>query len=193
MLTNNSRRKYTQVDAVNPRLNNTAGHIVELIAPGEGAGMDHTADEFTWELFISAGDPVWGGTLYGKGTSKNGWFACPDNCAFDSKGRIWIATDQGGAQAGFGIGDGIWAADTAGDGRAVSRFFFRGPRGGEICGPTFTPDSKTLFVSIQHPAEIEGESTFDTPANRWPDNVDGMPPRPSVIALTKEDGAELGA
>jgi uncharacterized protein len=192
MLTNNSRRKNTQVDAVNPRFNNTAGHIVELIAPGEGAAMDHTADEFTWELFISAGDPVWGGTSYGKGTSKNGWFACPDNCAFDSKGRIWIATDQGSAQAGFGIGDGIWAADTSGDGRAVSRFFFRGPRGAEICGPTFTPDSKTLFVSIQHPAEIEGESTFDTPVNRWPDNVDGMPPRPSVLALTKEDGAELG-
>jgi secreted PhoX family phosphatase len=192
ILTNNSRRKHSQVDAVNPRFNNTAGHIIEMIPPGEGGEADHAATEFTWDLFISAGDPTWGGTYYGKGTSDNGWFACPDNCVIDAKGRIWISTDQGGAQGDFGIGDGVWAADTTGDGRAVSRFFFRGPRGAEICGPAFTPDGKTLFVSIQHPGEVEGESTFDNPVTRWPDFADGMPPRPSVVAITKQDGGEVG-
>ncbi len=192
MLTNNSRRKPDQVDAANPRFDNTAGHIIELIPPGEGKDADHAATEFAWEHFIIAGDPVWGSTLYGKGTSKNGWFSCPDNCAIDPKGRIWISTDQGGSQGKFGIGDGIWAADTTGDGRAISKFFFRVPRGAEMCGPCFTPDGATLFVAVQHPAE-ESDSTFDSPSTRWPDFADGMPPRPSVVAITKDDGGEIGA
>jgi hypothetical protein len=192
LMTNNSRRKLGQTDAANPRFDNTAGHIIEMTPPGgEGKDADHAADTFTWEHFIIAGDPTWGSTLYGKGTSKNGWFAAPDGAVIDAKGRLWIATDQGGAQAGFGTGDGIWACDTSGDGRAVTRYFFRCPTGAEMAGPAFTPDNKTFFVSVQHPAEDKG-STFDSPSTRWPDFADGMPPRPSVVAITKDDGGEIG-
>jgi hypothetical protein len=191
IMTNNSRRKINQIDAANPRFDNTAGHIVELTPPGgEGKDADHAAAEFEWGFFIIAGNPTWGSTLYGKGTSKNGWFAAPDNMAFDPKGRIWIATDQGGAQKGFGTGDGVFAADVSGDGRAVSRFFYRVPADAEMCGPCFTPDGKTLFVAVQHPAE---GSTFAEPSTRWPDFADSMPPRPSVVAITKDDGGEIGA
>jgi hypothetical protein len=142
-------------------------------------------------MFLIAGDPTWGTTLYGKGTTKNGFLSCPNGCNFDSKGRLWIATDQGGAQAGFGIGDGIWATDVSGDGRAVTRHFFRIPAGAEMCGMAFTPDDTTLFVSVQHPAE-DSKSSFDNPLTRWPDFKDGMPPRPSVVAITKDDGGEIG-
>jgi secreted PhoX family phosphatase len=192
MLTNNSKRKLEQIDAANPRANNTAGHIVEMIPPGEGKDADHAATEGTWEIFLIAGDPTWGTTQYGKGTTKNGFLSCPDGCNFDNKGRLWIASDQGSAQAGFGIGDGIWATDVSGDGRAVTRRFFRIPIGAEMCGMAFTPDDKTLFVSVQHPAE-DPKSSFDNPTTRWPDFKDGMPPRPSVVAITKEDGGEIGA
>jgi hypothetical protein len=192
-LTNNSRRKIDQIDGANPRFENTAGHIIEIIPTGgPGPEGDHTTAEATWQHFILAGDPTFGSTLYGKGTSRNGWFACPDNVAFDNKGRIWIASDQGGSQSKFQTGDGVWACDTTGDGRAVSRFFFRCPTGAEMCGPVFTPDSKTLFVAVQHPAEDKG-SSFDTPSTRWPDFANDMPPRPSVVAITKEDGGEIGA
>lgn len=192
IMTNNNRRKLDQIDAMNPRADNTTGHIIEMIPPGgDGGAADHAATEYKWEHFIIAGDPTWGTTQYGKGTSKNGWFACPDNCAFDNKGRIWIASDQGGAQGKFQTGDGIWAADVTGEGRAVSKFFYRVPTGAEMCGPCFTPDNKTLFVAVQHPGEDKG-SSFDKPSTRWPDFAEGVPPRPSIVAITKDDGGEIG-
>jgi len=193
VMTNNSRRKPDQIDAANPRFENTAGNIIEITPPGgTGKDADHAATEGTWAHFLIAGNPTWGSTLYGKGTSSNGWLSCPDNVAFDNKGRLWIASDQGASQSKFKTGDGVWACDTTGDGRALTKMFFRVPTGAEMCGPAFTPDSKTLFVSVQHPGE-DKDSTFDKPSTRWPDFAEGVPPRPSVVAITKEDGGEIGA
>jgi secreted PhoX family phosphatase len=192
VLTNNNRRKLGQIDSANPRFENTAGHIIEMSPPGEGKNADHAATEYAWEHFIIAGNPTWGSTLYGKGTSANGWFGAPDGAAIDNKGRLWIATDQGPSQSKFKTGDGVWACDTTGDGRAVTKFFFRCPTGAEMAGPAFTPDNKTFFVSVQHPAEQEKGSNFDQPATRWPDFVAGVPPRPSVVVITKDDGGEIG-
>jgi hypothetical protein len=190
VLTNNAKRGYDKIDAANPRADNVAGHILELVPPGgKGKDADHAAAEYGWDLFLVAGNPLWGTTLYGKGTSKNGWLACPDNVAFDPKGRLWIATDQGGAQKKFGLGDGLYGTDVAGDGRAVTRKFLAVPRDAETCGPCFTPDGKTLFIAVQHPGE---GSTFAEPSTRWPDFDAKTPPRPSVIAIVKEDGGEIG-
>ncbi len=188
-MTNNNRRKIDQVDVANPRFDNTAGHIIEMSPPGEGKDADHAATEFTWGHFIIAGNPTWGSTLYGKETSKHGWFAAPDGLAIDGKGRLWIASDQGSSQPKFKTGDGIWACDTTGDARATTKFFFRCPADAEMAGTAFTPDNRTLFVAVQHPAE---GTTFAEPSTRWPDFADAMPPRPSVVVITKDDGGEIG-
>jgi secreted PhoX family phosphatase len=190
-LTNNSRRTAQQVNPANPRANNTHGHIVEVIPPGAGTDrVDHTATEARWEIFLLAGKPgADSGARYHRATSDNGWLSCPDNCAFDSKGRIWIATD--GSPENAGVADGLYAADTAGYGRALTRLFYQAPTGAEVCGPCFTPDDRTVFLAIQHPGEDPG-STFERPSTRWPDFVDGVPPRPSVIAIVKRDGGVIG-
>jgi secreted PhoX family phosphatase len=191
MLTNNIRRTAAQVNPTNPRPANMHGHVVEIIPPGAGtAAVDHAATEARWEVFLAAGKPgVDPGTQYHRATSDQGWLSCPDNCAFDSRGRIWISTD--GADDAAGIADGLYAADTAGPGRALSRCFYQAPIGAEVCGPRFTPDDTTLFLAIQHPGESAG-SHFDAPSTRWPDFVEGMPPRPSVIAITRIDGGKVG-
>ena len=138
--------------------------------------------EHRWDMFL----------LAGPGPAGSPWLACPDNITFDNAGRIWIATDQGNKQRENGLGDGLWAADTEGAGRAATRFFYRVPTGAEMTGPCFTPDNRTLFVAVQHPASDDPGSTFDKPSTRWPDFRPDMPPRSSVVAITKADGGIIG-
>jgi secreted PhoX family phosphatase len=191
MLTSNGGRTAEQVNPANPRPRNDHGHVIEIIPPGAGtAQVDHSAEQCRWDIFLMAGKPgVDPGTQYHRATSADGWLSRPDNCGFDAKGRIWIATD--GANDSAGIADGLYAADTAGYGRALTRCFYQAPIGAEVCGVCFTPDNTTLFLAIQHPGQTPG-STFDTPSTRWPDFLDGAPPRPAVIAITRDGGGEIG-
>ena len=187
MLTKNEDRTEEQIDSANPRQENRGGHIIELIPPNG----DHTAERFEWETFILAGDPSEGVTSYNQNTSDSGWFACPDNCAFDNKGNIWISTDGGDA---FGIADGVWVAPVEGENRGRSKHFLRAPIGAELCGPFFTPDNTSFFCAIQHPASVDDSaSNFDQPYTRWPDFREDMPPRPSVVVVTKSDGGIVGS
>ncbi len=198
MLTNNTKRKADAVDAVNPRGPNHFGQLAELAPPGG----DHSADRFSWELLVIAGNPAdpESGAKYHEATSENGWFGSPDNCAVDAKGRLWVSTDQGSSWSKTGTADGLYGVETEGVLRGYSKMFFRTPVGAELCGPRFTADSKALFVAVQHPATdgtkdfpgFERNSTFEDPATRWPDFTDGMPPRPSVVVIEKEDGGEIG-
>ncbi|MBX7145733.1 MAG: PhoX family phosphatase [Alphaproteobacteria bacterium] len=191
ILTNNTKRTNEKIDAVNPRANNQAGHIIEMIPPGGiGKNADHTALEYQWDIFILAGDPSKNDAKYGATSDVKDWFLCPDNCTFDQKGRLWIATDQGSDQAQFGIGDGLYVMETEGSGKAIPQLFYRVPKDAEMCGPCFTPDNKTMFVAVQHPGE---GSTFDNPSTRWPDFNDKMVPRPSVVVLTKQDKGIIGS
>ena len=188
----NEQRKPGDVNPANPRAPNRHGHIIEIVPPRVNGKPDHTATTCRWEFFIMGGDPKnpEHGARYHGPVSANGWIAAPDNVAFDPKGRIWISTDGQDDWAGFA--DSVYAAETSGPRRGITRNFFSAPRGAEICGPAFTPDGKTLFLAIQHPAEEKG-STFDKPSTRWPDFRPDMPPRPAVVAVTKTDGGDIGS
>ena len=198
MLTNNTRREPGQEDAANPRADNAFGHIVEMIAPD----ADHGATTYSWNILVKCGDPAIAevGAQWGPETSEHGWFASPDNCAIDADGRLWVSTDQGSNWARTGKSDGLYAVETDGELRGSSKLFFRCPVGGELCGPYFTNDQKALFLAVQHPGTdgtknfkgFERASTFEDPATRWPDFQDGMPPRPSVVVVTKQDGGKIG-
>ncbi|MBI4205040.1 MAG: PhoX family phosphatase [Betaproteobacteria bacterium] len=192
VMTYNDGRKADQLNVANPRAPNYCGHIIEIAPPTVDGKPDHTATECTWGFFLLGGDPVnpKHHARYRASVTPNGWLCRPDNVAFDPKGRIWIATD--GQDDSVGFADSVYAAETSGERRGITRCFFSAPRGAEICGPAFTPDGTTLFLAIQHPGDEKG-STFDQPSTRWPDFKDGMPPRPSVIAITKADGGEIGS
>lgn len=187
MLTNNTQRSEELVDMANPRAANRHGHILELLIPGADGKWNHAATEHGWNVFLRAGNWEDGDGWY-QGAHPPGWLSCPDNCAFDARGRLWIATD--GAQKAAGILDGLYTCETTGPHKAVTRHFFRGPIGSEICGPCFTPDGSTLFVSVQHPGE---GSTFDKPSTRWPHPpASKLPPQPAVVAITREGGGAVG-
>jgi len=198
LLTNNSNRSKDNVNAANPRASNAFGQILEL-SPPKG---DHAADQFKWDILVLCGDPKDRkvGAQWHASTSANGWFACPDNCAIDHTGRLWVSTDQGTSWAKTGTADGIWALETEGPERGKGKMFFRVPIGAEMCGPIFTPDDKNFFVAVQHPATdgtldykpFARRSTFEDPATRWPDFKTGMPPRPSVVVIQHEKGGKIG-
>ncbi|TGV08657.1 PhoX family phosphatase [Mesorhizobium sp. M8A.F.Ca.ET.173.01.1.1] len=196
MLTNNSKRKADQADAANPRAGNAFGHIIEIVEDGG----DFAATKGKWEVLLKCGDPSVAdvGATFSTATTANGWFGMPDNCAVDSAGRLWVATDGQGPKA-TGRTDGLWAVDTEGSARATSKLFFRVPIGAEMCGPLFTPDDQTAFVAVQHPGDggedwdaFGRSSYYEDPSTRWPDFNPDMPVRPAVVAITKQGGGKIG-
>ena len=190
------------VDAANPRPANQFGHIIEISESGD----DAAATRFQWNVFLLAGDPAARETRYlvdleslepgslGPGDSYFGGYedrgklaplACPDNLGFDPLGRLWIVTD--GAQP-RGDNNGAFVVPVAGAERGLLRQFMSAPRGAEVCGCEFTPDGSTLFLSVQHPGE---GGSVESPVSDWPDRG-GRPPRPSVVAIRRQDGGAVG-
>jgi secreted PhoX family phosphatase len=194
MLTNNTARERT--NAANPRVENAFGHIIEIAEDGG----DFAATTGTWEILLKCGDPSVAevGATFSTATTADGWFGMPDNCAIDSEGRLWVATD-GNSPSATGRTDGLWAVDTEGEARGTSRLFYRVPVGAELCGPRPTPDLATFFVAVQHPAdggddwpEFGRPSYYEDLATRWPDFDEGMPVRPAVVAITRQGGGRIG-
>ena len=199
MLTNNNRRKKGTENAANPRAKSNFGHIIEIKEDND----DHAATFGTWAILVKCGDPNLAevGAQWNPDTSEDGWFGSPDNAAIDAMGRLWVATDQGSKWAKTGKSDGLYALETEGTQRGTSKLFFRSPVGGEICGPYFHENGETLWVGVQHPGTdgtkslkgFERASTFEDPATRWPDFDPRMPPRPSVVVITKNGGGKIAS
>lgn len=180
--TNNSQR--TEPDPASPFVANPDGHIVSL---KEGRrGGDNTATTFTWDIFLVG----WDETTQANHPDfphvpRDAAFSDPDGLAFDQDGRLWIQTDGGQP---FGMNDVMLAADP--DTREIKRFFM-GPLDCEVTGLTFTPDSRTCFVNIQHPNDEVPASNTDTSV--FPEPFDDVRPRSATIVITKDDGGVIGS
>ncbi len=186
-----------QVNAANPRGPNPHGHLLELVPPGGPDKADFAADSFKWDVFVLCGNPAVAedGAMFHPATSANGWFTDPDNLSVDPSGRLWVATDGPPPE---GIADALFVMDTEGEGRALPKLFYVAPIGSECCSPTFTPDGKTVFISIQHPGELRFEDDEDAVSiadagTNWPDFKQGQPPRPALIVLSRDDSAVVGS
>ncbi len=183
MLTKNEDRNPSNLNITNPRINNSGGHILEMIAPND----DHSAAQFKWDMLMLAGNPEQQKTNYHPQVTKSGWLACPDNCTFDNKGNIWVTSD--GAED-LGLAEGLWKIETEGANRGLSKRFMSLPIGSELCGPFFTPDAQYLFCAVQHPG---GGSTFANPSTRWPDFDENIPPRAAVVVVSNRNKKSIGA
>ncbi len=193
-LTNNSARGQPNqpgVDAANPRANNSMGQIVRWKDAGDFDGAT-----FQWNHLVLAGDPA-NSRPEAKGNIKGDIYGCPDGIAFDQRGVLWIQTDAAAAamyQGEFArIGNNqMLACDPA---TGETRRFLTGPTNSEVTGCTFTPDGRTVFISIQHPGETPSERSDPREPvkySNWPDYAPGGRPRSSIVAIRKKDGGVVG-
>lgn len=186
-LTNNKHRGVKEnqpLNAANPRVKNPYGHIIRW-TPQNG---DHTAKEFSWDIYVMAGNPTVHKAGLGKGTSNvtsENMFNSPDGIGFDRAGRMWIQTDGNyknkGDFAGMGNNQMLCSDPSTGE----IRRFMTGPVACEITGLAFSPDSKAMFVGIQHPGAKGLVSSF-------PDGGSAKP-RSTVVVITREDDGVIGA
>ena len=149
------------------------------------AGGDHTADAFTWDLFVMAGNPTVHQDAYAgsKNITADNMFNSPDGLKFDSQGGLWIQTDGNYANAKDFAGQGNNQMLVANTETGEIKRFLVGPKECEITGITWSADKKTLFVGIQHPGE-KGDS-------HWPDGDDSVP-RSAIVAISRDDRGLMG-
>jgi uncharacterized protein len=190
-LTNNSNRggdKQPAVDAANPRINNTMGHIIRWKDAGDFDGAT-----FQWNHFVLAGDPA-NERADAQGNVKGDAFGCPDGLWTDARGVLWIQTDMSTSAMGKGdlarLGNNCMLAADPRTGEI--RRFLTGPAGCEVTGATATPDGRTMFINIQHPGESPSERSDPAEPTRvstWPSN---MRPRSATVVIRKIDGGVIG-
>ncbi len=187
-LTNNTRRApdftnkggdpaFAVHNSPNPRNENRYGQIVRW----RPANDDHASSDFTWDLYVMAGNPTVHDDIYAGSSNVNegNLFNSPDGMMFDSTGLLWIQTDGNDDNEGdfAGMGNNQMLAGDPVSGQ-IERFM-TGPNGSEVTGLTWSADKRTMFVGIQHPAAP------------FPDG-EGMLPRSTVVAIKRADNAPVG-
>lgn len=191
-LTNNSAR--TSANAANPRVPNVNGHIVRW-------KDNSNQTDFTWDIFVFGSDAGAAPDINRSGLTELNQFASPDGLAFDSRGILWIETDNSDNAVAEYTNDQLLAVIPAqvvdGSGKQVAisaanqtalRRFLVGPNGCEITGITWTPDLTTMFINVQHPDNwpFSEVATDATPAGTK------VRPRASTVVIQKLDGGPIG-
>jgi hypothetical protein len=137
----------------NKKANRPFGKILRI----KETKNDPHALTFTHDVFIAGGEA--------------GGLACPDNLAFDQKGNLWITTDMSGSDMHKGVmqnfgNNGLFVVMRHGPQAGIPVQVASAPIDAEFTGPVFSPDGKTLFLSVQHPGELTTE--LSNPTSRWP-------------------------
>ncbi|MFI5391368.1 MAG: PhoX family protein [Bacteriovoracales bacterium] len=116
---------------------------------------------------------------------KNSGFASPDNLAFDNSGNLWMVSDISGdllnkePYTAFG-NNGLFKIPLSGPKAGSVIQVGSAPNDAEFTGPTFSPDFKTLFLSVQHPGEKS--KSLKALNSHWPYGGDAIP-SPAVVAI----------
>ena len=114
-------------------------------------------------------------------------FSCPDNLVFDLSGNLWFTSDISGSlmnvadkpYASF-KNNGLFVLIRHGKRAGEIVQIMSAPIHAELTGPWFSPDYKTLFLSVQHPGEYSYSK--EMLSSKWPFDSDGIP-KPSVVTV----------
>ena len=193
-LTNNTKRT-DETNPANPRLNNSTGHIIRWQESDD-------AGKFKWDIFVFGAAEDAEPEVNISGLAELNQFASPDGLAFDSRGIMWIQTDNGATELTEYTNDQMLAVvpsqltTDAGeletinsDNQTELKRFFVGPNGAEVTGLAFSPKQTDLFLNVQHPANwpYSNDATAETPSNSI------IRPRAATVIIRKDDGGEIGA
>lgn len=123
-------------------------------------------------------------STYKAGGEENG-FSCPDNLAFDLSGNLWMTSDISGWSMNKEPytpfkNNGLFVIPRYGKDAGKVIQVASAPRDAELTGPWFSPDGKTLFLSVQHPGELT--RYLKEPTSTWPFDEDNIP-KPAVVAI----------
>ncbi len=152
----------------NRKNGNPYGSILKI----EEKNQDPLALEFSASQFV-AGGPETG-------------LSSPDNLCFDQKGNLWVTNDMSpsvinnGDFEKFG-NNGLFVIPLSGPSAGVVHQVASAPVRAEFTGPFFSPDGKTLFLSVQHPGERS--PSMDILLSHWPGGGTSVP-RSSIIQIS---------
>ena len=177
MLTQNKSRKEPSPGC--ERVPNLYGHILELSPESD----DHGLSKMKWLPLVLGGPQSQGGTQ-----SDSGWIKNPDNGAFDAQGRLWVTADAK-AKPNESFGNGLWICPQEGEQRVV-----------KLNVSAQYPMEQNRVVRVLH--QMGGLCLYlfsirlrdqigIIPSTRWPDFRSDRPPRPSIVAIEKEDGSVM--
>lgn len=119
---------------------------------------------------------------------KESGFACPDNLTFDLSGNLWFTCDISSGSMNKLRYPQYWSFKNNGlfvlirHGEEAGKIIqvASAPIEAEFTGPWFSPDHKTLFLSVQHPGSKT--TNLNRPTSTWPHDGDGLP-KSSVITI----------
>ncbi len=146
---------------------NFHGQIVRLAETDNNPA----SETFEWSIF-AVGGPQSG-------------FSSPDNLIFDGDGNLWMVTDVSSSRVNKGIykfqaNNAVFFFRTSGPYAGIAYQFASGPNESEMTGPAWTPNGRTMFLSVQHPGE-ESKSMKEL-SSTWPRGGTEIP-RPALVAV----------
>ncbi len=215
-LTNsNAANRGGKTDPANPRdYDNNAdgkadgnpnGHVIRWREDGD----KHTATNFRWDIYAFGAPYDLTAANLSNLTAEND-FSSPDGLIFDPRGVLWIQTDDGAyvsrtncmmlvalpGKVGDGASQNVGSVTTHIGAKPTTdnlARFLVGPLEAEITGVAYTPDLKTIFVSIQHPGENGNRK--DGFNSHWPDSQTNPNstalPRSALAVITRKDGGVI--
>ena len=197
MLTNNKDRKAGEEDAANPRADNVFGHIIEMTPPDR----DHAADRFAWDVLVRCGDPVgrFGRRVVEPGDLRQRLVRLPRQCR-GRCARAPVDLDRPGRTLAHGTRRRPLRARNRGRAAADGKALLPLPgRRGDCAAPASRRTRKRCSspFSTRPPTPptatraSNGPRPSPTPPRAGRTSIPNMPPRPSVLVITKIGGGKI--